>query len=79
MIFKTVSGSVYEINRDKKCLRRLSGTAPSKHPQDFGWRKFLAFFPNVIEKDSPVLILWDTGSKTNVPTTRTSPVVQIGN
>jgi hypothetical protein len=79
VIVKTFSGSVYEIDRPNKRIRRLSGETPAKHPQDHDWRKFLEAYPNNIEVGSSILILWDTGSRMDVPTTRTSYVIQVGN
>lgn len=66
MIFWTLSGSVYELDRPREQVRRLEG---SKNPtprqgQDGEWKKFTSC--SEIRVGHPVLIQWERGPKSTL-------------
>ena len=85
MQFKTISGSLYEVDQENKQIRRLNGTNdPSpRQGKDGDFRKYSEI--SSIEIEKPVLICWIkeetpllSGSpEYAVPTTLTSLVEKI--
>jgi hypothetical protein len=92
-IFKTASGSTYEINTTEKKIRRLSnsnGTAATSRQGDVAWRTYQDLVPAPIKVGSQVIIVWDANTELlpetkaqlqdgefAIPTTMTSHVVSI--
>jgi hypothetical protein len=81
--FETVSGSVYEVDEDKKLIRRMQGTeAPTvRQGKDGEWRRYLDL---LIDMGKSAIILWDPkdtslleGSLGGQPSTVTSKVITI--
>lgn len=88
MVIHTQNGSIYEVDRKNKRVRRLSGKGnpTPKLGVDGEWRLYLDIQPDPPEIDLPLLIVWDLKAKelsganitkVEVPTTLTSPVVSI--
>lgn len=88
MIFKTISGSIYELNQDKQEIRRLSNINDQQATQLQGensWRKYAAISEPTVGQS--VLIQWDKQSMPEdsgaqnyfIPGTITSEVVSISN
>ena len=83
MIFTTFTKSIYEIDRDNKRIRRLTGAKPATERQGDGeWRPYQLV--SLIEVGSEVFIEWPTpiplleGSPSEaVPMTITSSVISI--
>lgn len=59
MIFRTISGSSYEIDQENKKVRRLYGKLPStdRQGQDGEWKSYKDLSDLTIGK--PVVIVWD--------------------
>jgi hypothetical protein len=85
MLFHTESGSIYEVNADKKSIRRLSNAAGNQatERQTNGWRTYEDISP--IKIGNQVLIVWPKqttplfpGSPDSaVPSTLTSHITKI--
>lgn len=60
MKFTTASGSVYEVNRDSKKIRRLNGAGDPtpRAGKDGEWRSYKEVIPDPIKVGSGVAILW---------------------
>lgn len=58
MIFRTISGSSYEVDQEKKKIRRLYGKLPStaRQGQDGEWKSFADLSELTIGR--PVIIVW---------------------
>jgi hypothetical protein len=90
MIVRTETGSIYEVDRKNKRVRRLTG---EKNPtprmgKDGEWKTYHDIQPDPPELDVPLLIVWETPAiaesdqgddmvEIKVPTTLTSLVVAI--
>ncbi len=90
MIFRTQSGSQYEINTETKQVRRMLGKIgpTTRQGQDLEWKTYDSIFPDPITVGSSVIIFWpkeiplldDTPKEEreiSVPTTMTSNVVDV--
>jgi len=62
MIFKTATGSTYEIDETNKRVRRLSGVkaATARQGKDGDWRPYVDI--TEVKVGSPVMIFWDPAS-----------------
>ena len=74
MIVRTSSGSIYEIDEDNKCIRRLTGSiAPTpRQGEDNQWKPF----DQIIFVDDQMVIVWeyvDGLAKTTV----SSPILEV--
>jgi hypothetical protein len=82
--FKTVSGSLYEINTDSKKIRRVSGTTETVRATN-NWKEYDSLIPDTPIVGKQLYIWWNTkntpllaGSKEgSVPVTITSIVSEI--
>lgn len=72
--FETATGSKYELDREGRRIRRLSGThEPTPHQGEDGeWRSYDQIVPEGLPIGSVVWIFWDFHDST-----RTSPVVSV--
>lgn len=74
MKFGTASGSVYEVDEERRLFRRLSGPphAVRRLPHDGEWRAFEAIFgPRV---GGRCLVVWDLRKDLSLEATETSEV-----
>jgi hypothetical protein len=78
MIFKTESGSTYEVDQENKRVRRLYGaTVPTKlQSADGEWKEY-AYMNDVIVGRYVVFLWKEPVEGFAVPTTRTNVVVEI--
>lgn len=84
MQFKTISGSLYEINTDSKQIRRVVGTTNTVRATN-EWKKYDEIIPNPPTEGEQLHIFWDAkdtplleGSDTgSIPITITSIIVEI--
>ena len=80
MIFRTTTGSVYEIDRQANRVRRMAGVkdpTPRQGP-DGEWKTFVDCMGVYV--GSQALFIWEEVEKDGVPimkTTATSPIVEI--
>ncbi len=60
MIFHTVSGSTYEVDKLEKKIRRLNGvTDPTpRMGEDGKWRNYLKLYPEPLQVGESALIVW---------------------
>jgi hypothetical protein len=60
MIFHTISGSTYEVNKSEKKIRRLNGiTDPTpRMGEDGKWKNYLKLYPDHPQVGQSVLIVW---------------------
>ena len=91
MILRTESGSIYEVDRKNKRVRRMTGekNPTPKMGKDGEWKAYADLQPNPPEVGLPLLIVWETPTTSevssavaamveiHVPTTLTSRVVAI--
>ena len=79
MIFKTVTGSLYEIDQKNKKFRRLSGILDPtlRVGKDGQWKEYGSLLPNVPTLDSVLMIVWRVTDEGVWQTTVTSPIEQI--
>lgn len=83
--FVTASGSVYEVDQEKKQVRRLNGVndPTPRQGQDGEWRTYKSMTPILV--DRVVIIVWDRATtplmegspEDAIPTTMTSPIKEI--
>lgn len=83
--FVTASGSVYEVDQEKKQVRRLNGVndPTPRQGQDGEWRIYKSITP--IAVGYVVIIVWDRATtpllegspEDAIPTTMTSPIKEI--
>lgn len=89
MVLRTESGSIYEVDRKNRRVRRLTGerNPTPKVGKDGEWKAYADIQPNPPEVGVPLLIVWEVPNVTKsdmvglvnieVPTTLTSVVVAI--
>jgi len=60
LIFKTISGSIYELNQEEKKIRRLYGlsTGSKRTGQDGEWKQYEDILPDNIIPGRQVIIIW---------------------
>jgi hypothetical protein len=84
MIFKTASGSAYELDAEAKRIRRVEGavSATRRQGQDGSWREYREV--SVVMPGYGVVIVWPDGvpllpgsPEHAVPATVTSPVTEV--
>lgn len=65
MIFKTISGSQYDLDQANKRIRRLSGAkAPSaRQGEDGEWRTYRDLVPEQPKVDQSLIIIWEYQTK----------------
>ena len=71
MIFRTISGSRYEIDFEAKKIRRLHGmiNPTTRQGLDGEWKPYTDIVPETIEIGKPVFILWDKATTPILPDT----------
>ena len=74
MIFKTESGSVYEVNESTKKIRRIfgKGSATPRQGKDQEWKDYLSITTTY---DNCLLITWSIENNV-AKTTMTSPLIE---
>lgn len=91
MIIRTESGSIYEVDRKNKRVRRMTGekNPTPKMGKDGEWKVYAELQPNPPEVGVPLLIIWEVPTtsevksaiaamvEVHVPTTLTSTIVAI--
>ena len=76
--FTTLSGSVYELDRENKCIRRLTGIAnPTPRQGKNGeYRTYLYIHPELPELNESLLITWYIEDGIH-KCTETSPIISM--
>jgi hypothetical protein len=87
MVFRTKSGSSYEIIVTEQKIRRLHGEAPGtpRQGKDGEYKRYISLFPEVPTVGKSLMIFWDpvtnplleASDSAASPTTITSPIVSI--
>jgi hypothetical protein len=77
MIFYTISGSIYEIDENRKQIRRLHGNnePTSRQGKNGNWKKYATISDIAIGK--PVIIVWEALTFDRIKTTMTSAVEKV--
>lgn len=80
MIFRTYSGSLYELDQEQKRIRRVFGTRPAQKYQgkDCEWKTYIELFPEIPKLDRPLIIVWEckVDDEIIVRTTQTSLITE---
>jgi len=79
LIFKTATGSLYEIDQENKKFRRLSGILDPtlRVGKDGAWKEYRSLLPDVPTIDSVLMIVWRVTDDGTWQTTVTSPIEEI--
>jgi len=79
---RTISGSIYEIDEDNKCIRRLHGIA-NPTPRQGADGEYKTYKEIIIAANKAMVIVWETTSNEDgeliCRTTSTSSVEAFGN
>lgn len=77
MKFRTVSGSIYEIEQENNRIRRLSGTiAPTERQGSDGeWKEYM--YATVLTLNKPLIITWKINEDGSLNSTITSLVKEL--
>jgi len=76
ILVKTESGSAYEIDKENKLIRRITGNAPptNRQGEDGQWKSYWSVG---YQEKAPLLIVWELSENFVARSTVTSPVVSI--
>lgn len=79
MVFHTISGSVYEVDLTKKCVRRLAGKEdPTPRQGDDGkYKQYEELLPPIPEAGKSLFIFWPEDKSGMPPCTITSRIERI--